>query len=143
MQTQNCFERATTRKSFRDGGSWNLDVGRYNWRGWLAIPAHTSSSGNSGIYVDTMPVRKKPCLHETIKSCNWKEQILKPEDTVELSSGDFLFIKSIIQEQQSIVLSGLLFEEALISKDGCRRSSTKSTSFTTIKFLIERLTIIR
>ena len=55
-----------------------------------------------------MPVRKKPRLHETIKPCNWKAQTLKPEDTVELSSGDFLFIKSILQEQQSIVLSGFL-----------------------------------
>jgi DNA (cytosine-5)-methyltransferase 1 len=72
------------------------------------VLAHSSSSANSDIYVDTMPVRKKPNFHETIKSCNWKGQTLKPEDTVQLSSGDFLFIKSILQEQQSIVLSGFL-----------------------------------
>jgi DNA (cytosine-5)-methyltransferase 1 len=54
-----------------------------------------------------MSVRKKSRLHETFKFCNWKGQTLKPEDTVQISSGDFIFIKSILQEH-SIVLSGLL-----------------------------------
>ncbi|KAE9370082.1 hypothetical protein N431DRAFT_468160 [Stipitochalara longipes BDJ] len=57
-----------------------------------------------------MPPQKRPRVHEkvTLESYKWKSHTLKVDTTVELTSGDFLFIKSIIQQQRSVVLSGLI-----------------------------------
>jgi DNA (cytosine-5)-methyltransferase 1 len=57
-----------------------------------------------------MPSRKKLRVHEklTLKLYKWKNHTLKPDTTVEFSSGSFLFVKSIIQQHESIFLSGII-----------------------------------
>jgi hypothetical protein len=102
--------------------------------GSALVPSLCSSTGKSqrSTELNNHAFTNEPRVHETVplKSYPWNNHTLEPETTVEVSSGDFLLIKSISQQDQASSSPACCSEETQTLEATCRESSTKFISST-------------
>jgi hypothetical protein len=101
--------------------------------GSALVPSLCSSTGKSqrSTELNNHAFTNEPRAHETVplKSYPWNNHTLEPETIVEVSSGDFLLIKAIFQQDQASS-SPACSEETQTLEASCRESSTKFISST-------------
>jgi hypothetical protein len=101
--------------------------------GSALVPSLCPSMGKSqrSTELNNHAFTNEPRVHETVplKSYPWNNHTLEPETTVEVSSGDFLLIKAIFQQDQASS-SPACSEETQTLEASCRESSTKFISST-------------
>ena len=142
LQMENGFECATARDIERNALECpciSPDVQtRFIQSGLISgsalVPSLCSSTGKSqrSTELNNHAFTNESRVHETVplKFYPWNNHTLEPEITAEVSSGDFLLIKSISHQDQAPSSPACCSEETQTLEASCRESSTKFISST-------------